>query len=492
MKSRRTDPALSTLDRREPGELAVPGLKNRNPPAITGHASQTQIWVGLIVLAILAVQYQLNFTGASSIALEVIVILVICVASLANNSPTGIWAPAPIFLIVLGVFHLGLAPYWILNIDPDFNRTRDYIWFSGPIGVKSLLLCGIAIVAYTVGAAFVTLLAVRSRPVARLLNRDEEQARSNNFANVGAVVLLAALLVWAGVAYGAGGLGIFVGPYQEFLALTKQSVIADTYLFMGFGLVLTLMAPIRGWRAIVIGAFLVFAFFAFFLGLRGEILFPLAAGVSVVAFRRKLPPAWAVLVGGVVVLTLVNAAKVVRQSGIAGLSSGSFTASPLTAIGELGQSIRVVATTYLWHGELQEPFRNGDTYTVAIARALEAVLSPGSRPPAAEDFRLMNSEVLTRAGGIGGSAVAEAFHNFGAVGVVVVFLLLGAVFGWFSRSNVSSTTVALYAAISLPLLNHVRNSFVPVVPVALAGIAAVLVIAMLPRLQPRRRARLNR
>jgi len=202
-----------------------------------------------------------------------------------------------------------------------------------------------------------------------------------------------------------------------------------------------------------------------------------------VSFRRKLLPGWVVLVGGVLILALVNAAKVIRQSGIAGLAGEGFSASPLAAIGELGGSIRVVATTYLWHDDLAEPFRYGETYTVAIARAMEAVLTPGARLPASEDFRLMNSEIMSRAGGIGGSAVAEAFHNFGAIGVVIVFLLLGAVFGLFSRSNISATTIALYAAVSLPLFNHVRNSFVPVVPTILAGVVAVVLISLLPTVE---------
>jgi len=480
MTLRSAGSGLLARDLRAPGEVALEGLKNLNAPSLTRHAAQTQIWVGMIALVVISIQYLLLDVGTASVALEIVIILVICVGSLALNSPTGVWAPAPIFLIVLGVFHLGLAPYWVLGIDPNLPRSADYIWFSGPLGVKSLLLCGLAIVAYTLGVAVSTLHANRPQSLSKFVDVEIETSRTSWFANLGAVILTAGLVVWAFIAYSAGGLGIFVGPYQEFLALTKGSLLPKTYMVLGFGLVLTVMAPIKGLRAFAVGAFLVFAFFAFFLGLRGEILFPLAAAVSVVSLRRRLPPAWVVLIGGVAVLALVNAAKVIRQSGFAGLSGDGFSASPFVAIGELGQSIRVVATTLSWHEVLDEPFRYGATYTVTIARALEALFAPNLRLPASQDFRLMNSEVADRAGAIGGSAVAESYHNFGPIGVIVVFVLLGLVLGAFSKTYLSAWTIALYAAISVPLLNHVRNSFVPVVPAILAGAAAVAVIALIP------------
>ena len=81
---------------------------------------------------------------------------------------------------------------------------------------------------------------------------------------------------------------------------------------------------------------------------------------------------------------------------------------------------------------------------------------------------MFNVEIANRVGQIGGSPVAEAFHNFGTVGVVLFMAVLGALLVRLERRSDAVVGVVL-----LPLLIQVRNSFAPV-PVQI-GIGLLLV-----------------
>jgi hypothetical protein len=86
----------------------------------------------------------------------------------------------------------------------------------------------------------------------------------------------------------------------------------------------------------------------------------------------------------------------------------------------------------------------------------------------------MNVLVKERVGEIGFSPVAEAYRNFGRIGVAVVFVVLGVVLAAFdSIANPRWATLAI-ATIYLPLLINVRNSFISVPAQCAAGVLIVL------------------
>ena len=77
-------------------------------------------------------------------------------------------------------------------------------------------------------------------------------------------------------------------------------------------------------------------------------------------------------------------------------------------------------------------------------------------------MRIMNILVTERVGPIGFSPVAEAYRNFGPVGVVLVLGLLGAALAGIDAIANRELAVLAIATLYVPLLINVRNSFVSV------------------------------
>jgi hypothetical protein len=97
-----------------------------------------------------------------------------------------------------------------------------------------------------------------------------------------------------------------------------------------------------------------------------------------------------------------------------------------------------------------------------VERAAARVLPGLQTTAAADDMRIMNVLVTDRVGPIGFSPVAEAYRNFGAVGVVLVLGLLGAGVAAIDRIANRGLAVLAIAILYVPLLINIRNSFVSV------------------------------
>jgi hypothetical protein len=207
-----------------------------------------------------------------------------------------------------------------------------------------------------------------------------------------------------------------------------------------------------------------YAVVAFLIGSRGAVLFPLLT-LLVVEVRqgRRIRPLWTAA-GALGVLVLVG---LVRQTRLTGFSQpvGALLASPFDALAEMGYSLRPTAVVIDWHSAA-EPFRDGVTLIAVPLRFIEKLTGWHGGPPAFDD-RLFNVEIAQRVGAIGGSPIAEGYHNFGAAGVVLVLAAIGLTVGFAERAPRTPLGNALVGIVLLPLLVQVRNSFGPV-PVQLA------------------------
>jgi hypothetical protein len=82
-------------------------------------------------------------------------------------------------------------------------------------------------------------------------------------------------------------------------------------------------------------------------------------------------------------------------------------------------------------------------------------------------------------GGLGFSAVAEPYLNFGVLGVAGYFFLLGATLGWLDRAltrGPSRRFLAITAVVFMPLLVTVRNDFHNFLRPAAWGAAVVVLV----------------
>jgi hypothetical protein len=413
-------------------------------PELFGH-------VALVVLAaavVAAIGWRVPSGGVAPAATIFWAAWAICLTVLVRGHPQGVYRPATAYLVLFGLFHGGLLLSAAMR---GASVSADTQWLEDAHTPQAVSLCVLGMAGYTLAAG----LAGRGAPPA--------PSRGGAVAGpLGLAVQLAGLGVFATALVRAGGTGLLSGGYNTFVEVNgSDTALAFGTLCTGMGAVLAVSA---GGRARIAGwaGFGLYAMIALPLGTRGEVLFPLVAMVVIEARRRRIRPLWTLLVAGAVLLC----AGVIRQTRIGGLPalSGSWgLTAPLDAIAEMGFSLRPVVVVLGWG----EPPRGGVTFVAVPVRFLESFLGWHGGPPVYDD-RLFNIEIANRLGQIGGSPVAEAYHNFGTLGVVLFMAALGALLARLERRS-----DAVLGVVLLPLLIQVRNSFAPV-PVQI-GIGLLLV-----------------
>jgi hypothetical protein len=303
-----------------------------------------------------------------------------------------------------------------------------------------------------------------------------------------------------GLAVAAAGLGLlFAGAWVIGLDRLAQATYFESYrltqlydprLFISslqvfpMGLYLAAAAaPARrmSWVA-VLG--LAWSAGIFALGYRGYALTPAATMLAVLHKRGfRLPRAvWAA--GLAALLVAVPAARSLRDNplGERSLTDVALESQPLEALQELGGSLRpLVHTLDLMENE---PYRWGYTYWQAVEMVVPNLAlswesggyTPVEKlPPSLWMARLATPWHYYHGGGLGFSAVAEPYMNFGLPGVAGFFLLLAAALVWCDRlDGLRPARVAVWAMALGPLLWTARNAFTVFVRPTVWGVLLVL------------------
>lgn len=382
----------------------------------------------------------------------------------------GAGGSAFLYFFVFGLFHGGLVFAYALRGDDALLGAGDNSWVTAS-------QLGPAVTLTTVGAAVATVgvLVGRWRPP-----RPDGFLATAGTPRLAPVATITAIIGAGMVGYAIltnGGLSGAAG-YIEFLDLVNgESVFSYGTLGLGLGLCLMVAAGGRtrivGWA--VMGAL---ALVALPLGLRGPVLFPLLTMVMIEAKRKPLR-LWVFAVVAVVVLSMISVIRQTRAHGLSGILEGGWTRiDPFDGAAEMGYSLYPVVQVERWMSSGVEPM-NGVTFIAPVIRFMERLFGLPT-VPGDQDMRLFNVEVFTRVGPIGGSPIAEGYRNFGLLGVILVMLVLGLVMSRIDRFPGASAGAAIAAAVMLPLLTAVRNSFAPIIPQLLIS-AVVLLIGLAPR-----------
>jgi hypothetical protein len=433
----------------EPGELPVlrDGAIPRELPA--------RIALVATAAVVAAVGWRVPSSGVVPAAVTFWASWSLCLAVLVRGHPQGIYRPVVTYLVLFGLFHGGL----LLSVAVRGESvSEDARWLEDARTPQAVSLAVLGMVGYTVAAG----LAGRGAPPA---------AASRGGAvtgPLGLAVQLAGIGIFAVALVRAGGIDLLSGGYNAYVeANGTDTVLAFGTLCSGTGALLAVSAGGHA-RVAAWAGFVLYAVIALPLGTRGEVLFPLMAMAVIEARRHRIRPLWTALAAAGVLLL----ADVVRQTRIGGLLSPSWwLTAPLDAIAEMGFSLRPVVVVLGW----DEPVRAGATFVAVPVRFLESFLGWHGGSPTYDD-RLFNVEIANRAGQIGGSPVAEAFHNFGTLGVVLFMAALGVLL-----ARLEKRSDAVIGVVLLPLMIQVRNSFAPV-PVQI-GIGLLLVALTRVRLR---------
>lgn len=413
-------------------------------PELAGHLA-----LAAVATTVVALVWCVPSTGVMPAAATFWVSWSLCLAVLVRGHPRGIYRPAAAYLVLFGLFHGGLLLGVAVRGDAVAEDAR---WLEDAHTPQAVSLALLGMAGYTVAAG----LAGRGVPPAVSGRRDAAAGP------LGVAVQLTGLGIFAVALVRAGGVDLLSGGYDAFVETNAaDTTLAFGTLCTGTGAVLAVSAGGRA-RAAGWAGFVLYAVIALPLGTRGEVLFPLVAMAVIEARRHRIRPLWTSS-GAAAVLLVAGVVRQTRLGGLPALSPSWWLTAPLDAIAEMGFSLRPVVVVLGW----DEPLRAGETFVAVPVRFFESFLGWHGGTPAYDD-RLFNVEIANRVGQIGGSPVAEAFHNFGTLGVVLFMAVLGALLVRLERRS-----DAVLGVVLLPLLVQVRNSFAPV-PVQV-GIGLLLV-----------------
>jgi oligosaccharide repeat unit polymerase len=345
------------------------------------------------------------------------------------------WTSASIvYLMLLWVFHFGLV--FTAALVPDVLNQFEYRtieWLFWPNARVAMVLGLLATAGFVAGLGAIDPgRATNAGPVA-----GAGPAGGGNLAlyRVGWLLMLGGIGAALLALVRSGGLGIFSLGYLEFRSL----VLAPTGLFAliqvsQLGCLFALCgAEGRRWvRPLAI--WLVFGALLLLLGLRNEAMIPIITFAIVlmhrgVRFRRGLVAAAAALS-----LLILPAIGAVRTTGLRNLSAVDWTdVSPIGAFVELGGTLRAVGAYVDWIDQ-GDGHLLGASYLAPFDRHLLVWVVPGREHlPIRLDTRVPGQFMVAREGSVGTAASGEAYYNFGPIGPVLFFALVGLLFGWLER-----------------------------------------------------------
>lgn len=399
---------------------------------------------------------------------------VVAIASLVTIS--GVWTAVGVYSIVFWCFHFGLIAVVATGAGGvDDLSVWDLNWLLGPYAAEASVVALAGTLAFASG---VTIVLAYRRPTLFHTNPVESPEPAHPHGTAGSILVLVGAATWSAIVLITGGLGGFVVSYGDYRQAIGEygAFLAVIWLALGCGLVLSVTGR-TGWlRTAAIVTFALLSMVVLPMGLRGEVMF-LGAAAMVAAARcgRILNPikATALLLA---LLALIPIVREVRQTGLRGLPEAVLAPRISEAFAEMGGSLHPVEKVVRWRAE-GDPLDLGRSYWAPIERAAARLLPGVSSVDADDDMRIANVLVTDRVGAIGYSPVAEAYRNFGSLGVVIVFVFIGAGVAAIDTIRTRRTAVLTLAIVYGPLLVNIRNSFVSVPAHWAFGVALILSLA---------------
>lgn len=363
----------------------------------------------------------------------------------------------PVLYAFLFVLNMGMFNLWLFALDVnarafDHPMESAYSWYYLPECAGAVTLTTLAISALAFG---ITLAAYRYSKVA-------EATPNSDRSRMVFILACVITIVCGAVVLGSGVLfSVTYSDYFELMNVSNSQIFFQCLSFLCPAFLLAAGSAERPREQRLLGLlFVVFVVPIFFSGWRG---IPMIAILAVLAMIARQPQLAAKLKLYTTLLTVLLPVMLVASAFIGSLRDGQVSdiTSPVEAavksLGSTGQQLgTVVYTMYLLeHGA---DYFYGDSYLQAIGKILPNIgLNDNSQGGI---FPSMNAWVTSwvdpaayaRFAGISFSGVAEAYANFGLLGVFVVFTLIGIITYGVERSASRSRFSATFYGLVLYLL----------------------------------------
>ncbi|PWT87517.1 MAG: hypothetical protein C5B56_10290 [Proteobacteria bacterium] len=384
------------------------------------------------------------------------------------------WHSAPVVYIgFVWMFHFPMALF--LYLVPDLwtrLSAQIYGWTQAASWYRAAFYALLCVIAFAAGCLLVPARrAAETRALPNLLR-----------VQVGAATAAAGLGWLYFLIFRAGGLDLFGSGYAQLYNTVFGADFATAVFLVSVGCFLAMTSAPRRlvWLPVVLqlaGSVPVL--------LTGSRQFALIGPLvlAVLAIRRGLRLGFlSTIASCALMLWLISYVGQTRSHGVAAGVVDGESASPISALVEMGGSLETTSMALDWIDN-GDSYLLGGSYWLPFERGLGLVLP--MRTSLETDPRAMNMVMVSRIGGLGGSAIAESYYNFSVFGTIF-FVVLGALLAYIDRSTGTFTTSALGVTL-YAFLFQARNWFLSVPLLLTLGLIPVVACLCLEALLRHRR-----
>lgn len=415
------------------------------------------------------------------------IIWALCLVSLARSHPHGMLSFAPIYLLMLGIFHLG----FVVPVALGITRAERPDWLGSSQLPLAIGLFTTATLAFTLGARLRGPIEINDDPDVKIA----DGGRRELFLAGYLVAVAGAAMLWMGVRQ----LDVLSGGYGAYF----EGMVTNDVRLVWFGLMLfpigLLVAAVGATprQMIVVSVTFVVVLGPLFLGgFRGPVIVQAASLLAVWAHKHRRTARRVAVATLAIAMLLAPAIRVARDLDAVDAPSASAN-DPVAVLLEAGGSLRPLVITAERVAPGLEDLWMGRSYLMAVSRIALNLTARRSenRSVTPGSWATMHADLWAyeHGYGVGFSGVAEPYLNFGVAGVVVIFLFLGMVLHAWDRWLGGNPYRGGIAAASFGfVLWTVRNEVIDVFRAAvLAGgtVALAWLIGAARRSSPRRLSR---
>ncbi|ENK2331200.1 oligosaccharide repeat unit polymerase [Vibrio alginolyticus] len=352
-----------------------------------------------------------------------------------------------IFYVISGVFHLGIPISKIFYDGSSYINNYIDIWYYEEEVFFSLSFVSLFFICYLIPVVLFKKRREKNN-LSTIVNLNASVSKVSTLFLIFFIVLwfLAVKLVFDINNYAQYHYMVSSSGFGKFIAVYVNTIIGVSFIISNFN---------DNLKNIHILVFLIWAVFAFSLGLRGEVLFPLFLSLPFIIERCKGKLNNKVIVS-ISVLLLIASSVVFNNRGEE-KKEATISYNPFSTLSELGGSLRPVSETVNWIDNGEVGFKYGMTYIAPFERALSKFIPFMTVPSASNDERLMNIVMMSKSGPYGYSIVAESYINFDLLGVAIAGFLLGL---FFSINDNKPIKGVMFICLSYGFFFHIRQSYV--------------------------------
>lgn len=366
------------------------------------------------------------------------------------------------FILMFFMFHVGIPITNIIGYKNDYFDNQMY-WYYSEQAYFSLYSVVFFINSYLISGFFsfneIKTNVVKNKKIFFIIN--------NYF-------LFIVSLFWIYFVYFVLGLKEYKDFYDN-----QDNIFVLVFVYftalINISFLISILNPNKSKFPILV--FLIWGAFAFNLGVRGPVFYPLALSLSLFIVQQRFRLNYKrLLIISIVFLSALSYKFLDRNN-----MENKGGIDPLAAIREMGGSLRPIYEVHLW---LNNDFSYylGVTYLAPFDRILNKIFTYKEQIPSVLDNRLMNVVIMDRAGPYGFSIVAEAFINFANYGVFLLGIIAGLFFKKIDSKILKSSITPLLLIFAYGFFYHIRQSFVSVFGVVVIGIIYLIVLVFLDKM----------